>query len=40
MVKYRILFEDILTFLRHDYSDAWLIRLYFVKQGITIPDIK
>ena len=36
LLKYRILFEDILTFLELGYRDALLITLYFVVPGISI----
>ena len=36
LLKYRILFQDILTFLGLNS----LITLYFVVQGISIPKIK
>ena len=36
LVKYRILFKNILTFLGLDYKDASLITLYFVVLGISI----
>ena len=40
LLKYRILFKDILTFLRHDYRDTSLVTLYLVVIGIIIPKIK
>ena len=40
LLKYRIIFKDILTFLGLDYRDALLITSYFVVLGISIPKIK
>ena len=40
LLKYRILFEDILIFLRHDFRDASLITLSFVVIKICIPKIR
>ncbi len=42
LLKYMILlmFKDILTFLRLDYRDVLLIRMYFVVLGISIPKIR
>ena len=37
LLRYRILFKDILTFLRLDYRDSSLITLYLVVVGISIP---
>ena len=37
LLRYRILFKDILTFLRLDYRDSSLITLYLVVIGISIP---
>ena len=37
LLKYRIMFKDILTFLGLDYRNASLITLYFVVPGIIIP---
>ena len=39
LLKYRIMFKDILTFLGFDYRDDSLITLYFVVLGISIPKI-
>ena len=39
MLKKRILFKDILTFLRLDYRDASLIALYLVVIRISIKKI-
>ena len=36
LIKYTILFKDILTFLGLDYRDALLIVLYLVVIGISI----
>ena len=36
LLKNRIMFKDILTFLGLDYRDALLITLYFVVIGISI----
>ncbi len=36
MIKYVIMFKDILTYLGLDYRDASLIRLYLVVIGISI----
>ena len=38
--KYRILFKDILTFLRIDYRDASLITMYFIVLEISIQKIR
>ena len=35
--RYRIMFEDLLTFLRLDNRDSSLITLYLVVVGISIP---
>ncbi len=40
LLKYMIMFKDILTFLGPDYRDASLITLYFVVLGISIPKIR
>ena len=40
LLKYRIMFRDILTCLGLNYIDALLIRLYFVVLGISIPKIR
>ena len=40
LLKYRILFNDILTVLRFDYTDSSLITMYFVVLGISIPKIR
>ena len=40
MLKYRIMFKDILTFLGLDYRVASPITLYFVVPGINIPKIR
>ena len=40
LLKYRIMFKDILTFLGIDYRDAPLITLYFVVQVSRMPKIK
>ena len=39
LIKYIILFKDIVTFLGLDYRDALLITLYLVVIGISIPKI-
>ena len=39
LLKYMILFKDILTFLLLDYRDASLIILYLVVIGISTPKI-
>ncbi len=33
------MFKDKLTFLGLDYRDAWLLTVYFVDLGISIPKI-
>ena len=40
LLKYRIMFKDILTFLEFDYRDASLITVYFVEIEISIPKIR
>ena len=40
LLKYRIMFKDILTFLGLDYRDALLITLYFVVPGISTSKIR
>ena len=40
MLKYRMMFKDILTCLVHDYIDASLMTLYSVVLGISIPKIR
>ena len=40
LLKNRIMFMDILTFLGLDYRVASLIILYFVVPGISIPKIR
>ena len=40
LLKYRMIFKGILTFLGLDYRDALLTKLYFVVLGISIPKIK
>ena len=40
LLKYRIMFKDILIFLGLDYRDASLITLYLVVIGISIPKIR
>ena len=40
LLKYRIIFRDILTFLELDYIDALPITLYSVDTGITIQSLK
>ena len=40
LLKYRILFKNILTFLGLDYKDVSLITLYFVVIGPRISKIK
>ena len=40
LFKYRILFNDILTFLGLNYRDASLKTLYFVVLGISILKIR
>ena len=40
LLKYRIMFKDILTFLGFDYRDPPLITLYFVVLGISMPKIR
>ena len=37
LLNYRMLFKDILKFLRLDYRYSLHIALYFVIQGINIP---
>ena len=39
LLRYRILFKDILAILRHDYRYVSLIISYFVVIGISIPKI-
>ncbi len=36
LLKYRLMFKDILTFLGLDYRDASLITMFFVVLGISI----
>ena len=40
LLKYRIIFKDILTFLELDYRDALPITLYSVDTGITTQSLK
>ena len=40
LLKYRILFKDILTFLGLDYRDALLIILYLIVIGISTLNIR
>ena len=40
LLKYRIIFKDILNFLGLDYRDASLITMYFVVLGISMPKIR
>ena len=40
LIKYIILFKDILTFLGLDYRDASLITLYLVEIEISIQRIR
>ena len=40
LLKYRIMFKDILAFLRLDYRDASLIILYLIVIGISNPKIR
>ena len=40
LLKYRILFKDIQTFLILDYRDALLIILYFIVIGISNQKIR
>ena len=40
LLKYRILFKDILTFLGLDFRDVSLITLYLDVIGINIPKIR
>ena len=42
LVKYRVLFKDILTFLGLDYRGSSLLKLYLGKIviGISIPKIR
>ena len=40
LLKYRILFKDILTFLILDYRDASLIILYLIVIGISNQKIR
>ena len=40
LIKYMILFKDILTFLGLDYRDASLTKLYLVVKGISILIIR
>ena len=39
LLKYRIMFKDIITFLGIDYKDAPLITLNIVVLGISFPKI-
>jgi hypothetical protein len=39
LIKYMILFKDILTFLGLDYRDASLIILYLIEIGISIQRL-
>ena len=40
LLKYRILFKDILMFLGLDYKDASLVILYLIVLGISNPKIR
>ena len=40
LLKYRLIFKDIFTFLGLDYRDASLITLYFLVLGISILKIR
>ena len=40
LIKYRIMFKDMLTCLVLDYRDASLISPYFVVLGVSYPKIK
>ena len=40
LLKYRVMFKDILTFLGLDYRVAPLITLYFDVPGMNIPKIR
>ena len=40
LLKYRIIFKDILTLFGLDYRVASRITLYFVVPGIVIPKIR
>ena len=40
LLKYRIMFKDILTFLGLDYRDASLITLYLVVIEVSIQNIR
>ena len=40
LLKYQILFKDILTFLGLDYRDTTLTILYLFVMGISTPKIK
>ena len=40
LLKYRIMFKDIFTFLGFDYRDVSLITWYFVVPGISILKIR
>ena len=40
LLKLRIIFKDILTFLGPDYGDALLNTLYFIDIKISIPKIR
>ena len=40
LLKYRILFKDILTFLGLDYRDASLVIVYHIVIGISTPKIR
>ena len=40
LLKYRIMFKDILTYLGLDYRDAPLITFYFVVLEISMPKIR
>ena len=39
LLKYRIMFKDIITFLGLDYKDALLIKFYFVVLEISFPRV-
>ena len=40
LVRYNILFKDVLTFLGLNYRDALLITVYLVVIGISIPKFR
>ena len=40
LLKYKLMFKDILSFLCLDYKDASLLTLYFAVLGISIQKIR